>query len=106
MDRKAFLVARKQAHKYFPKEIGGHGNESIIHTIYYGLKRFDGVIHLLPFPCMPESTVSSILDDIGRDYDIPVMSLIFDTHTGEAGLDTRLEIFVDVLQRRKAKYGR
>ncbi len=103
VDRQTFLAARKQAHKYFPKEIGGHGNESIIHTIYYGLKGFDGVIHVLPFPCMPESTIAPILDDISHDYKIPLMRLIFDTHTGEAGLDTRLEAFVDILKRRRAK---
>jgi len=103
IDRQAFLIARKQAHKYFPKEIGGHGNESIIHTIYYGLKGFDGIIHVLPFPCMPESTIAPILDDIGHDYNIPLMRLIFDTHTGEAGLDTRLEAFVDILKRRRAR---
>lgn len=103
IDRQTFLTARKQAHKYFPKEIGGHGNESIIHTIYYGLKGFDGVIHVLPFPCMPESTIAPILDDISHDYKIPLMRLIFDTHTGEAGLDTRLEAFVDILKRRRAR---
>lgn len=101
MDRQAWLAAREQAHKYFPKEIGGHGNESIIHTIYYALKGFDGVIHMLPFPCMPESTVAPVLDDIHRDYSIPVMRLIFDVHSGEAGLDTRLEAFVDILKRKK-----
>lgn len=103
IDRVALRVAEKQAHTYFPKDIGGHGNESIIHTIYYAMKKFDGVIHLLPFPCMPESTVAPILDDIHRDYGIPIMRLIFDVHSGEAGLDTRLEAFVDVLQRKKIR---
>lgn len=101
VDRKVYLIAQRRAHKYFPKGIGGHGNESIIHTIYYALKKFDGVIHVLPFPCMPESTVAAVLDDISRDYNIPVMRLIFDAHTAEAGLDTRLEAFVDVLKRKK-----
>lgn len=101
IDRQVFLTARKTAHGLMPKEIGGHGNESIIHTIYYGLKRFDGVIHILPFPCAPEAVAAPILDDISRDYHIPVMRLIFDVHTGEAGLNTRLEAFVDILQRRK-----
>jgi len=101
IDRQTFLAAKKQAHEYFPQEIGGHGVESIIHTIYYGMKSFDGVIHLAPFPCMPESTIASILDDISQDYNIPVMRLIFDMHTGEAGLNTRLEAFVDILQRKK-----
>lgn len=103
IDRQIYLVARRQAHQYFPKEIGGHGNESIIHTIYYAMKKFDGVIHIMPFPCMPESTVAPILDDISHDYGIPVMRLIFDTHTGEGGVNTRLEAFVDILKRKKVR---
>jgi len=101
IDRKVYKAAARLAHRRFPKEIGGHGNESIIHTLYYALKGFDGVLHLLPFPCMPESTVASILDDIGHEYNIPVMRLIFDVQTAEAGLDTRLEAFIDILKRKK-----
>lgn len=101
MDRHAFLAARKLAHKYFPREIGGHGNESIIHAIYYAMKKFDGIIHVLPFPCAPEATVAPVLDDISHDYNVPLMRLIFDTHTGETNLNTRLEAFVDILQRKK-----
>ena len=103
MDMQALKVAKEMTYRYFPKEIGGHGKESIMHTIYYALKHFDGVIHVLPFPCMPESTVAPILDDISQDYHIPVMRLIFDTHTGETGLLTRLEAFVDILKRRKER---
>ena len=34
---------------------------------------------------------------------IPILSLVLDEHTGEAGLQTRLEAFVDLLdQKRKA----
>jgi len=102
IDRRVYKTAKRLAHACFPKEIGGHGNESIIHTIYYGLKGFDGVLHLLPFPCMPESTVAPIIDDIGHEYNIPVMRLIFDVHTAEAGLDTRLEAFIDIIKRKKA----
>jgi len=100
-DRELMRIAMRKSHEYFPKEIGGHGNEAITFTIYYALKKFDGVIHLLPFPCMPEATVSPVIDDISHDYGIPVMRFILDTHTGEAGLDTRLEAFVDILQRKK-----
>jgi len=101
VDRKVWLAAKERAELYFPRETGGHGKESLIHSIYYGMKNFDGVIHVLPFPCSPESTVAPILDDISKEYKIPIMRLIFDTHTAEAGLDTRLEAFVDILKRRK-----
>jgi len=99
-DREILQMAMRKSHEYFPLEIGGHGNEAITFAIYYALKKFDGVIHLLPFPCMPEATVSPVLDDISRDFGIPVMRLIIDTHTAEAGLDTRLEAFVDILERK------
>jgi len=98
-----YFISKKfgLSHRYFPKDIGGHGNESITFTLYYAMKKFDGVIHILPFPCMPEATVAPILDDISREYSIPVMRLIFDTHTAEAGLFTRLEAFIDILDRKK-----
>lgn len=102
VDRQTYLIARERAHNLMPKEVGGHGNESIIHTIYYAMKHFDGVLHILPFPCSPEATVSPVLDNISHDYGVPVMRLIFDTHTAEAGLNTRLEAFIDILQRKKA----
>lgn len=101
MDSVSLRRAEEMAHQYFPKQIGGHGNESINHTLYYALKAFDGVIHVLPFGCMPESTVAPIVDDIGHEHNMPVMRLLFDAHTGEAGVDTRLEAFVDILQRKK-----
>jgi len=104
IDRQTYLIAEKEAHKLLPKEVGGHGNESIIHTLYYAMRHFDGVVHVLPFPCMPESTVAPVLDDISRDYKIPVMRFVFDTHTGEAGMDTRLEAFIDILKRKKAAH--
>lgn len=102
IDTKVLKEAEKYAEKYLPiKSVGGHGKEAVIYTIYYALKGFDGVIHLLPFPCMPESTVASVLDRISEDYNLPVLRLVFDEHSGEAGVDTRLEAFVDILKRKK-----
>ena len=102
MDMSILKKAHSIAHHYFPiDDFGGHGKESVIHTIYYGLMSFDGVIHVLPFPCAPESTVAPILSDISNDFSIPLLKLIFDTQTGEAGLVTRLEAFVDMLKRKR-----
>lgn len=95
------------ARRYFPQKIGGHGNDAILHTLYYALNKFDGVIHVLPFPCAPEATVASVLEYIGHDYGLPVMRLIFDLQSGEGGLDTRLEAFVDMIKgKREKKYER
>lgn len=91
--------AKREAENYLPKyTVGGHGKESIINTIYYAKMGFDGIIHVQPFPCMPESTVSEFLDEISEDYHTPVNHLTFDQHFGEANLNTRIEATVNMLR--------
>lgn len=51
--------------------------------------------------CMPEIISRSILPQVSRDHDMPVLSLVLDEHTGEAGIQTRLEAFVDLLERNR-----
>jgi len=86
---------------YLKNFVGGHGQESIAHTVMYKKEGYDGVIHLLPFTCMPEIVAQSLLPTVSHDYDIPVMTLVLDEMTGEAGYLTRLEAFVDLINRRK-----
>ena len=81
--------------------IGGDGQESIMNTILYKKKGFDGVIQVLPFGCLPETAAKQILSRVSEDFDIPVLSLSFDEQTGEAGFVTRLEAFVDMLKSRR-----
>lgn len=100
MDNRVLKKAHKLAQQVFPKKIGGHGNESITHTIYYGLMGFDGVVHVAPFPCMPEFTISSIVDEVAQEYGLSVIHFTFDTHTATAGIITRLEAFTDMLKRK------
>ena len=46
-----------------------------------------------------------LLPRLARDYDVPLLALSFDEHSGEAGLVTRLEAFVDLLERRTRRRG-
>lgn len=89
--------------KYFPKRIGGHGFESIQNTIRYAHEGFDGVIHLLPLSCMPETTVEMSMNMISEDYNIPVYRFPIDENFFETGFDTRLETFIKLLKRNKKK---
>ncbi len=91
----------KLAKPYIKTLVGGHGRETIGSAIYYSKKGFDGCIHLLPLNCMPEIVAKSILPTVQKDYDIPIMTLIVDEMTGEAGYITRLEAFVDLLEKRR-----
>ena len=62
---------------------------------------FDGFIHLLPFTCMPEIVAGSILPTIEKEQNIPIMSLVLDEMTGEAGFLTRIEAFIDLVRKRR-----
>ncbi|EKD55961.1 MAG: hypothetical protein ACD_58C00326G0002 [uncultured bacterium] len=92
---------KKEIQKYFPKKIGGHGYESISNTIRFAKNNFDGVIHLLPLSCMPETMVEMVIDFISEDYKIPVYRFPIDENRFEAGFDTRLETFIKLLKRNK-----
>ncbi|MEG6566419.1 acyl-CoA dehydratase activase-related protein [Thermoanaerobacterium saccharolyticum] len=67
-------------------------------------KEVDGVISVSAFGCGPDSITDDLLErDYKRDGNIPYMSITIDEHTGEAGLNTRLEAFMDLLRWRKGE---
>ncbi len=92
----------RAAKSYLDHEIGGHARHTIGNTVRFGEKNFDGVIHLMPFTCMPEIVAQSILPTIEREKDISVLKLVLDEMTGEAGMQTRIEAYIDLLKGRKS----
>lgn len=91
----------KEARQLLSQELGGHGFESICNTIWYAKHGFDGVIHLLPLSCMPESTVESLIDYVADKYQISLYRFSIDESSFSQGFDTRLETFCSMLKRRK-----
>jgi predicted nucleotide-binding protein (sugar kinase/HSP70/actin superfamily) len=53
------------------------------------------VIQLTSFNCGCDSIVMEYHRDILKEKGIPYMTLVLDEHTAQAGLETRLEAFVD-----------
>jgi len=96
-----FLKARKLGVPYVAYRIGGETQENLGDIIYYKKHGFDGMVHLYPFTCMPEIITRAIAPEISMKYDMPFISLVVDEQTGEAGFQTRLEAFTDLLQRKK-----
>ncbi|MBS4540160.1 CoA protein activase [Clostridium sp. D2Q-11] len=91
----------KKAKPYLPTLVGGHGRETVGSAILYAEENFDGLIQILPFNCMPEIVAESVLPSVQKDYNIPIMTLIVDEMTGEAGYLTRIEAFIDLVRKRK-----
>ena len=56
----------------------------------------DGVILLSAFPCGPDSMINELLTR--RIKDVPILNLVLDAQSGTAGVETRLESFVDIIR--------
>ncbi|HEY3313741.1 MAG TPA: CoA protein activase [Bacillota bacterium] len=98
--------AKEAAGPYLGAAIGGHGQESVGNAVLFAKRGFDGLVQLAPFTCIPEIVARGILPAVSRDLDLPVLSFFLDEQTGEAGVRTRCEAFVDMLwQRRRGKEG-
>jgi predicted nucleotide-binding protein (sugar kinase/HSP70/actin superfamily) len=91
------------ARPYLKHTVGGDGLASIGHTVGYAKEGFDGIIHLLPFTCMPDTIAKAMLGKVSEDHDIPALSLVIDELTGKAGVMTRLEAFIDLVKSRAEK---
>ncbi len=94
---------KKLAAPYLGQKIGGHGQNSIGETVHYASQGYDGVIQLAPFTCIPEIVAKSIMPQLSRDLDIPVLTLFIDEQTGKTGVETRLEAFIDLLWQKKRR---
>ena len=95
------IKIRKSSLEYLSWYVGGHARECIGEAIIANKENFHGAIQIFPLGCMPEIVAKAILPKISKDKDFPIMSLVVDEMTGEAGYDTRIEAFVDLLERRR-----
>jgi predicted nucleotide-binding protein (sugar kinase/HSP70/actin superfamily) len=90
--------------KKMPKSLFWHFSNKVIHSTSYFIKRVrvDGLIHLTAFGCGPDAMVDKMMELTAKDEGrVPFLYLSIDEHTGEGGILTRLEAFVDMLKRKK-----
>jgi len=90
--------AHRLATPYLKYNLGGEDKNTLGYTVMAAQRGFDGVVHFKPFTCMPEGMAKHILYNVSRDHGIPFVSFTVDEHSAEAGLETRLEAFVDMLR--------
>lgn len=77
-------------------------NREVIGAIPLLQDRLDGIILVTAFPCGTDSLVNELV--LRRVDGIPVTHIVLDEQQGEAGLQTRVECFVDILKERRRKY--
>ncbi len=93
----------RSSQPYINYFVGGHGQQTIGYTVDFARRHYHGVIQIAPLTCMPEIVAHSILPRVSEAENIPVMTMYFDEHAGEAGIQTRLEAFVDMLRRKNRR---
>lgn len=88
------LGARSSPHLYWTY------NKELLGAVERCRGLVDGVVFLVTFPCGPDSLVAELCQR--RLKGTPFLPLVLDEHQAEAGLRTRLESFVDVIEARRA----
>jgi len=87
------------ARPYLRHDVGGHGLETVAEKVHLAREGFDGLVHVVPFTCMPETIAQNTM--LRTEEDIPVLTVICDEQLSDTGMLTRLEAFADLLERRR-----
>ena len=71
-------------------------NREILGGIVQHRADVDGMILLSAFPCGPDAMVNELI--LRRVKGIPILNLVLDSQSGTAGVETRLESFIDIIR--------
>jgi len=96
-------LVREEASR-LPKKLFWTINQRMVGAAYHFFSREDvhGLIHVASFGCGPDSITGELIERCARDGSRkPLLSLTIDEHTGEAGMVTRLEAFLDMVRWRR-----
>lgn len=97
----AFLMENdKKAYQELSSNLYWKFNKELIGNIPLLKDYIDGILFLSTFPCGPDSLVNELLM---RKIKIPYLNLIIDEESGSAGMETRLESFIDILEQKKVR---
>lgn len=70
-------------------------NRELVGSIAAAREKVDGIILVSAFPCGPDSMANDMI--MRKVKGIPVLNLVLDGQNGTAGVETRLESFVDII---------
>jgi len=100
-------VSDEQIDKYvskLPKKLFWTYGKRLLGSSLFMLdnKKIDGMIFVSSFGCGIDSFMGELIQRFnGRKWKIPYTTITLDEHTGEAGFETRLEAFLDMMKWRE-----
>jgi len=96
---------KEQVDMYLKGFNAGHCASNLFNLLLLADKGVDGIIHVLPLSCMPETAIEPYINSICRRNKIPLLRIPIDENSAEANLETRLETFIELIKLRKKKDG-
>lgn len=76
-------------------------NKELVGAIECYKNKVDGIILLTAFPCGPDSLVNELI--LRKLKELPVINIVLDELQGEAGIQTRIESFIDIIKEKRRK---
>ncbi len=92
---------KKRVRRYTKYFMGATSMFTVDQGLRFAKQKYDGIIHVKSFGCTPEMDAMPVLQNISRDYKIPILYFTFDSQTSDTGIQTRLEAFYDMIMMRK-----
>lgn len=97
------MVNDKNIIKYsnkLPKRMFWTHGKRIVGSSYYYIEEglVDGIIYLSSFGCGIDSILIDLIEREANKYKVPFTLLTLDEQTGEAGVNTRMEAFIDMIK--------
>lgn len=86
-----------------PKRMFWTHGKRIVGSAYYALdrKKIDGIIYISAFGCGLDSVLVDLVERKANETLTPFVLLTIDEQTGEAGINTRIEAFLDMMEWRR-----
>ena len=95
------IPLRKRRLYRLSKDLFWHYSNMVIQAGIFWLNQgVAGLIHITNFACGPDAMAGKMLELACKQQDKPLLTLTLDEQTGQVGINTRIEAFVDMLQRR------
>ncbi len=92
-----YYNSNKDNSKKYSETLYWLSSKDIINALDYYKNRVDGIIILNAFPCGNDALVNVL---ITNKVDIPIVNIVVDEVNSETGLITRLESFIDIIEKR------
>ena len=102
MEMVPYTVLQRQA-RHLKKKLFWYFSNKVVWSGYHYLEQpfINGIIHVTAFGCGPDAMVDKLMELECKHRGFPFLSIMVDEQTGEGGISTRIEAFLDMIRYRR-----